>query len=267
MKISRVGITGIIVFLSIGLLTNCTFYNQIKSRQELVDGASAYKNRQFEEARELFRDAISRDPNGGGKMVLQDDSETDQDNFTVAVGLRRFFGQYGTDWGAVMAASTLGLVSIAKRRYSASGVDGVCAEAPEEEAKCAVGAKRACEEGCAGVQACGADGTWGECETCEQAGARVRADTVDHRTKRRSFLLALRGSAEVGGSEHPDNYRFLAETSYAIGGRLVKLGNDGDTIVVQRDGCLCTASRKSPISLRLFTTLCATNRPPLSSRG
>jgi ABC-type glycerol-3-phosphate transport system permease component len=30
-----------------------------------------------------------------------------QDNYTVAVGLRRFFGQYGTDWGAVMAASTL----------------------------------------------------------------------------------------------------------------------------------------------------------------
>jgi N,N'-diacetylchitobiose transport system permease protein len=32
---------------------------------------------------------------------------SDQDGFTVAVGLRRFFGQYGTDWGAVMAASTL----------------------------------------------------------------------------------------------------------------------------------------------------------------
>ncbi len=31
----------------------------------------------------------------------------DDDGFTVAVGLRRFFGQYGTDWGAVMAASTL----------------------------------------------------------------------------------------------------------------------------------------------------------------
>lgn len=64
MKVSRVGITGIIVFLSIGLLTNCTYYNKIKSRQDLVDGASAYKNRKFEEARELFRDAIRRDPNG-----------------------------------------------------------------------------------------------------------------------------------------------------------------------------------------------------------
>jgi N,N'-diacetylchitobiose transport system permease protein len=32
---------------------------------------------------------------------------SDQDKYTVAVGLRRFFGQYGTDWGAVMAGSTL----------------------------------------------------------------------------------------------------------------------------------------------------------------
>jgi len=64
MNFSRVGITGIIVFLSIGLLSNCTFYNRVKSRQDLVDGATAYKARKFEVARELFRDAISRDPNG-----------------------------------------------------------------------------------------------------------------------------------------------------------------------------------------------------------
>lgn len=32
---------------------------------------------------------------------------SDDSKYTVAVGLRRFFGQYGTDWGAVMAASTL----------------------------------------------------------------------------------------------------------------------------------------------------------------
>jgi hypothetical protein len=57
-------------------------------------------------------------------------------------------------------------------------VDGVCAEAPEEEAKCAVGAKRACEEGCAGVQTCGADGTWGECETCEQGQRCVSGQCV-----------------------------------------------------------------------------------------
>jgi N,N'-diacetylchitobiose transport system permease protein len=32
---------------------------------------------------------------------------SDDQNYTVAVGLRRFFGQHLTDWGAVMAASTL----------------------------------------------------------------------------------------------------------------------------------------------------------------
>jgi len=32
---------------------------------------------------------------------------SDEANYTVAVGLRRFFHQYSTDWGAVMAASTL----------------------------------------------------------------------------------------------------------------------------------------------------------------
>jgi N,N'-diacetylchitobiose transport system permease protein len=31
----------------------------------------------------------------------------DRESFTVAAGLRQFFGQYGTDWGAVMAGSTL----------------------------------------------------------------------------------------------------------------------------------------------------------------
>lgn len=35
--------------------------------------------------------------------------------------------------------------------------------------------------------------------------------------------------ADVNG-EHPDNYRFLAETQYALGSRLVKLGNNGRTI-------------------------------------
>ncbi len=34
---------------------------------------------------------------------------------------------------------------------------------------------------------------------------------------------------DVNG-EHPDNYRFLAETQYALGSRLVKITNDGRTI-------------------------------------
>ena len=35
--------------------------------------------------------------------------------------------------------------------------------------------------------------------------------------------------ADVNG-EHPDNYRFLAEVTYLLGSRLVKLSNDGKTI-------------------------------------
>ena len=41
-----------------------------------------------------------------------------------------------------------------------------------------VGAKRSCEEGCAGVRTCGADGTWGECETCEQGQRCVSGQCV-----------------------------------------------------------------------------------------
>ncbi len=65
MRVSRSGITGLIVILvSTMLLANCGVYNRIKSRQNLVDGAAAYKARKFPEAEALFRDAIRRDPEG-----------------------------------------------------------------------------------------------------------------------------------------------------------------------------------------------------------
>lgn len=61
MKISRVGIILLIAITTI-IGTNCTYYNQVMSRRNLVDGAEAYKNRKFELAEEHFRSAISRDP-------------------------------------------------------------------------------------------------------------------------------------------------------------------------------------------------------------
>lgn len=65
MRVSRLGITGLIVIIvSTMLLANCGVYNRIKSRQNLVDGAAAYKARKFPEAEALFRDAIRRDPEG-----------------------------------------------------------------------------------------------------------------------------------------------------------------------------------------------------------
>lgn len=61
MRISR---AGILVLITLTVLTGagCGFWNQIKARQNLVDGAAAYQNKKFDEAETLFRDAVRRDP-------------------------------------------------------------------------------------------------------------------------------------------------------------------------------------------------------------
>jgi tetratricopeptide (TPR) repeat protein len=43
---------------------NCSYYNRIVARKNLVDGATAYKERKFAQAEERFRKAVSIDPNG-----------------------------------------------------------------------------------------------------------------------------------------------------------------------------------------------------------
>ncbi len=63
MKFSRVGIFALILF-TVLLGTNCSYYNRIITRKNLVDGGKAYKDRKFQEAEQLFRDAIARDPQG-----------------------------------------------------------------------------------------------------------------------------------------------------------------------------------------------------------
>jgi tetratricopeptide (TPR) repeat protein len=71
MRFSRLGV---FVFISITVLlgANCSYYNQVFARKDLVDGSSAYKGRKFKEAEELFRAAVARDPKGEtteGKMA------------------------------------------------------------------------------------------------------------------------------------------------------------------------------------------------------
>lgn len=63
MRFSRLGIF-VLLILAVFLTTNCSYYNQILSRKNLVDGSLAYKERKFELAEELFRNAASRDPKG-----------------------------------------------------------------------------------------------------------------------------------------------------------------------------------------------------------
>jgi tetratricopeptide (TPR) repeat protein len=63
MRFSRLGIL-VLILTTVFLGTNCSYYNRIMARKSLVDGASAYKNRKFAEAEQLFRNAVSRDPDG-----------------------------------------------------------------------------------------------------------------------------------------------------------------------------------------------------------
>lgn len=60
-------------------------------------------------------------------FALTFNTDADPARYTVAVGLRRFFGQYGNNWGAIMAGSTLitlpvMLFFVAVQRRLGSGV-------------------------------------------------------------------------------------------------------------------------------------------------
>lgn len=56
----------VFLFIAVNILlgANCAYYNRVMARKDLVDGSNAYKGRKFPEAKELFREAIARDPNG-----------------------------------------------------------------------------------------------------------------------------------------------------------------------------------------------------------
>jgi len=63
MRLSRFGIL-LLISASVLVGTNCSYYNQIMARKNLVDGSKAYKDRKFPEAVSLFRYATSLDPSG-----------------------------------------------------------------------------------------------------------------------------------------------------------------------------------------------------------
>ncbi len=63
MRFSRLGILSVIL-LTVLMGANCSYYNRIIIRKNLVDGGQAYKDRKFQDAERLFRAAISRDPQG-----------------------------------------------------------------------------------------------------------------------------------------------------------------------------------------------------------
>ncbi len=62
MRSSRLGIVALITF-TVLIGANCSYYNRIIARKNLVDGATAYKERKFAEAEKLFRATVESDPN------------------------------------------------------------------------------------------------------------------------------------------------------------------------------------------------------------
>jgi tetratricopeptide (TPR) repeat protein len=63
MRSSRFGIL-LILLIAVSLGTSCGWANRVFARKNLVDGSTAYKERKFKEAEELFRAAVARDPKG-----------------------------------------------------------------------------------------------------------------------------------------------------------------------------------------------------------
>ena len=63
MRSSRLGIF-VLIALTALISTNCSYYNRVMSRKNLVDGSHAYKERKFDVAEDLFRRAAERDPEG-----------------------------------------------------------------------------------------------------------------------------------------------------------------------------------------------------------
>jgi tetratricopeptide (TPR) repeat protein len=61
MRFSRLGIIVLIAF-TVLIGANCSYYNRIIARKNLVDGATAYKERKFQVAEQLFRKTVEIDP-------------------------------------------------------------------------------------------------------------------------------------------------------------------------------------------------------------
>lgn len=70
MRFSRLGIITLILS-TVVFGTSCSYYNRILARKSLVDGGTAYKDRKFQQAEELFKNAIARDPNSEEGKIAQ----------------------------------------------------------------------------------------------------------------------------------------------------------------------------------------------------
>lgn len=52
----------VLLLTTVFIGANCSYYNRVIARKNLVDGGNAYKERKFKEAEQLFRDAVAQNP-------------------------------------------------------------------------------------------------------------------------------------------------------------------------------------------------------------
>lgn len=70
MRFSRLAIFTLILS-TVFVASNCSYYNRILARKNLVDGGTAYKDRKFQEAEQLFRSAVARNPDADEGKIAQ----------------------------------------------------------------------------------------------------------------------------------------------------------------------------------------------------
>jgi hypothetical protein len=71
MRLSRLGIILLLITTTVLSQTSCSYYNRVLARKNLVDGGTAYKDRKFADAEQLFKSAISRDPSSDEGKIAQ----------------------------------------------------------------------------------------------------------------------------------------------------------------------------------------------------
>lgn len=104
------------------LTTNCNYYNRIMSRKSLVDGSTAYKDRKFAAAEELFRAAAARDPEGTtleGRTAQLFLARTLHQRFSASRQEKHFAEQAVVEYNKVMPQITKELTE-AKAAYDAN---------------------------------------------------------------------------------------------------------------------------------------------------
>lgn len=121
MRSSRLGVV-MLIACAVMLTTNCSYYSRVMSRKSLVDGSTAYKDRKFAAAEELFRAAAARDPEGAtleGRTAQLFLARTLHQRYSASRSEKQFADQAVVEYNKVMPQVVKELTE-AKTAYDAN---------------------------------------------------------------------------------------------------------------------------------------------------